>query len=109
VPTLSAATIADIVHIMSALFRAATKEHPPVVLANPFAELVLPVIEPRPVEFYEPDEAAALFEAIERLSGPKCARSPNWACRWACGPVSASACTGTGSTGSAAGSRWSTS
>src|ERR1700732_2068719 len=28
-------------------------------------------IEPRPVEFYEPDEAAALFDAIERLSGPK--------------------------------------
>jgi integrase len=65
VPTLSAATIADIVHIMSALFRAATKEHPPLVLANPFAELDLPVIEPRPVE------AAALFGAIEDLSGPK--------------------------------------
>ena len=71
VPTLSAATIADVVHIMSALFRAATKEHPPVVLTNPFAELVLPVIEPRPVEFYEPDEAAALFDAIAELSGPK--------------------------------------
>ncbi len=63
VPTLSAATIADIVHIMSALFRAATKEHPPVVLTNPFAELDLPVIEPRPVEFYEHDEAGALYEA----------------------------------------------
>ena len=71
VPWLSAATIADVVHIMSALFRAATKEHPPVVLGNPFAELDLPVIEPRPVEFYEPDEAAALYGAIEQLSGPK--------------------------------------
>jgi integrase len=69
-PFLSADTIAAIVHIMSALFRAAMKEHPPVVMANPFAELDLPVIEPRPVEFYEPDEAAALYEAIERLSGP---------------------------------------
>jgi integrase len=29
------------------------------------------VIVPRPVEFYEPDEAAALFGAIENLSGPK--------------------------------------
>jgi integrase len=71
VPTLSAATIADIVHIMSALFRAATREQPPVVLTNPFADLDLPVIEPRPIEFYEPNEAAALFEAIEQLSGPK--------------------------------------
>lgn len=71
VPCLSAATIADIVHIMSALYRAAIKEHPPVVLANPFAELALPVIEPRPVEFYEPDEAAALYEAAGQLSGPK--------------------------------------
>jgi len=71
VPTLSAATIADIVHIMSALFRAATKEHPPVVLVNPFAEMDLPVIEPRPVEFYEPEEARALYAAIEHLAGPK--------------------------------------
>lgn len=71
VPTLSAATIADVVHIMSALYRAAMKEHPPVVLANPFAELDLPAIEPRPIEFYEPDEAAALYAAIEQLSGPK--------------------------------------
>jgi integrase len=62
-PVLSAATIADVVHIMSALFRAAVKEQPPLVLANPFADLALPVIEPRPVEFYERDEAAALYEA----------------------------------------------
>ncbi len=62
-PCLSAATIADIVHIMSALFRAAVKEHPPVVLANPFADLELPPVEPRPVEFYEHDEAEALYAA----------------------------------------------
>jgi integrase len=70
VPVLSAATIADVVHIMSALFRAATREQPPVVLANPFAELELPVIEPRPVEFYEPGEARALYAAIGDLAGP---------------------------------------
>jgi hypothetical protein len=29
------------------------------------------VIEPRPVEFYEPAEAFALYAAIERLPGPK--------------------------------------
>jgi integrase len=69
VPLLSAATIRDVVHVMSALYRAAMKEHPPVVLANPFAELDLPVIEPRPVEFYEPEETAALYAAVEALSG----------------------------------------
>jgi integrase len=68
VPTLSAATIADIVHIMSALYRAAMREHPPVVLTNPFADLELPRIEPRPVEFYEPDEAAELYAAAAEIS-----------------------------------------
>lgn len=63
VPLLSAATIHDIVHVMSSLYRAAMREHPPVVLANPFADLELPRIEPRPVEFYEHHEAAALYEA----------------------------------------------
>ena len=67
VPLLSAATIADIVHIMSALYRSAMREHPPVVLVNPFADLELPVIEPRPVEFYEPDEATALYAAAGEL------------------------------------------
>ena len=70
VPFLSAETIHAAVHVMSSLFRAAMKEHPPVVLANPFAELDLPAIEPRPVDFYEPAEAAALYDAIERLAGP---------------------------------------
>jgi integrase len=71
VPFLSAESIHAAVHVMSSLFRAAMKEHPPVVLANPFAELDLPVIEPRPVDFYEPDEAAALYAAIEDMAGPK--------------------------------------
>jgi integrase len=56
---------------MSSLDRAAAKEDPPIVLSNPFADLDLPVIQPRPLEFYEPDEAAALYEAIGALAGPK--------------------------------------
>jgi len=67
VPLLSAETIAAIVHVMSGLYRAAVKEHPPIVLANPFADLELPPIEPRSVDFYEPDEAAALYEAAGEI------------------------------------------
>lgn len=70
-PVLSAETILAAIHVMSSLYRAAMKEHPPIVLTNPFAQLDLPVIEPRSIDFYEPDEAAAVYEAIERLSGPK--------------------------------------
>jgi len=66
VPVLSAATIADIAHLMSSLYRLAMREHPPLVIVNPFADLELPKIEPRPVEFYEHDEAAALYEAAGR-------------------------------------------
>ena len=43
------------------MYRAAVKNN--VVVANPFAELALPPIEPQPVFFYEPDEAAKLYEA----------------------------------------------
>ena len=57
VPVLGAATIADIAHLMSSLYRLAMREHPPLVIVNPFADLELPKIEPRPVEFYERDEA----------------------------------------------------
>jgi integrase len=71
VPVLSAATIADIAHLMSSLYRLAMREHPPLVTVNPFADLELPKIEPRPVEFYEHAEARALYAAVERLSGPK--------------------------------------
>jgi len=70
VPALSAATIRDIVHLMTQLYKAAMKEHPPLVVANPFADLELPVIEPRAVEFYEHDEAEVLYAAVEALVGP---------------------------------------
>lgn len=69
VPMLSAATIHDVVHIMTGDFKAAMKEHPPIVLVNPFADLELPRRNARAVEFYEREEAAALYEALERLSG----------------------------------------
>lgn len=67
VPALSAATIADIIHIMSQLYTAAMREHPPLVLVNPFDHLELPRIEPRAVEFLEHDEAGALYEAAEAI------------------------------------------
>jgi integrase len=63
VPVLAAATIADVAHLMSSLYRLAMREQPPLVIVNPFADLELPRIEPRPVEFYERDEAAALYDA----------------------------------------------
>jgi integrase len=68
-PLLSAETIAAVVHVMSGLYRAATKETPPVVLSNPFAELDLPVIEPHAIYFYEPDEALALYAAAGEIDG----------------------------------------
>ncbi|MBO0813668.1 MAG: site-specific integrase [Actinobacteria bacterium] len=69
VPTIAPATIHDIVHLMSQLYVAAMREHPPVVVVNPFASLALPRIEPRAVEFYERDEAAALYAAAEDVAG----------------------------------------
>jgi integrase len=69
IPTLSAATIHDVVHLMTALYLAATKEHPPLVLANPFAHLELPKRQARAVEFFERTEAEALYRALERLYG----------------------------------------
>jgi integrase len=71
VPLLSAATIRDVVHLMTQLYKAAMKENPPLVGVNPFADLELPVIEPRAVEFYEHDEAEALYAAAEALAGPE--------------------------------------
>lgn len=70
VPVLSAATIHDAVHIMSQLYTAAMREHPPLVPVNPFDRLELPRIEPRPVEFLEHDEARALYDAMEVI-GPQ--------------------------------------
>ena len=67
VPTLSAATIRAAVHTMSGLYKAAMREHPPIVTTNPFADLDLPVIEAQAVDFYERDEAAELYRAAEAL------------------------------------------
>jgi integrase len=46
------------------------RENPPLVVVNPFADLELPVIDPRAVEFYEHDEAEALYISVESLAGP---------------------------------------
>ena len=70
VPLLSASTIRDIVHLMTQLYKAAMKENPPLVVVNPFADLELPVIDPRAVEFYERDEAEALYMSVGDLAGP---------------------------------------
>jgi len=67
VPTISPAAIHDVVHIMSQLYTAATREHPPIVLINPFDHLELPRIEPRPVEFLEREEAEALYIAAQDI------------------------------------------
>jgi integrase len=69
VPLLSAATVHDVVHLMSQLYTAAIKENPPIVLVNPFVGLDLPRIEPRAVEFLEHDEADALYAAVEQVAG----------------------------------------
>lgn len=65
VPLLSAATVVDTVHVMTTLYQIAMAEEPPLVGYNPFARLDLPKIQPRPVQFYERDEAAALYAALE--------------------------------------------
>lgn len=67
VPFLSPATIHDIVHLMTALYKAAMKQTPPLVIVNPFADLELPKRKATAVEFYEHAEAAALYESLELL------------------------------------------
>ena len=67
VPFLSAETVAAITHVMSGLYRAAMKEHPPLVLSNPFAELELPPIEPHAIYFYEPDDAESVYFAAGEI------------------------------------------
>ncbi len=37
------------------------------VVSNPFSALALPPVEPQPVFFYEPAEAAALYAALGQL------------------------------------------
>ncbi len=71
IPTLSAATIHAIVHTMSGMYRAAMKEHPPLVVANPFAELELPRLDAGQVQFYETGEIEALYAALERVRGTR--------------------------------------
>jgi integrase len=71
VPQLSAETVCAAVHLMSSLYAAAMNESPPLVPSNPFARLELPKIEPKPVAFYERDEAAALYAAADVVAGPK--------------------------------------
>lgn len=71
VPRLAPSTIHECANTMGTLYALAMKEHPPLVISNPFAGLDLPKIEPRPIEFYEPEEAERLYEALERLHGPK--------------------------------------
>lgn len=71
IPTLSAATIHDIVHLMTSLYKGAMDQHPPIVIANPFHNLELPKRHATQVEFYERGEAEALYAASERLFGPR--------------------------------------
>ncbi|MFC3984952.1 tyrosine-type recombinase/integrase [Streptosporangium jomthongense] len=71
IPTLSAATIHDVVHLMTSMYKAAMKEHPPLVLVNPFLDLELPKRSASAIEFYEHAEAEALYQALERLSGAR--------------------------------------
>lgn len=65
-PVIAAATVHAVVHVMSALFDAACKERPPIVLSNPFADLDLPTVPPSPIDFYTHDEAEALLAVLER-------------------------------------------
>lgn len=69
VPYLSAATVHEIVAVMSSLYTAAMREDPPLVATNPFAKLRLPRNEAPPIAFYEPAQAAALYDTVERLFG----------------------------------------
>ncbi|MGH3403795.1 MAG: tyrosine-type recombinase/integrase [Streptosporangiaceae bacterium] len=69
VPLLSPATVRDIVHLMSSLYKAAMRENPPLVTVNPFSDLELPTVDPRAVEFYEHDEAEALYAAVSAVAG----------------------------------------
>jgi integrase len=70
IPFLSAATIHDVVHLMTSLYKGAMKQAPPIVLTNPFTDLELPKRAATAIEFYERGEAAALYEALERHHGP---------------------------------------
>jgi hypothetical protein len=68
-------------------------------MSNPFAELELPEIAPRPVDFYEADEAEALYDAIETIAARSGGHWPSWAWMSACARVRSTGCTATASTG----------
>jgi integrase len=67
VPAIGAETIGAAVHVMSQLYDMAMKETPPLVLANPFAALELPVTRPYEVDFLEHAEADALYAAAGEI------------------------------------------
>jgi site-specific recombinase XerD len=101
VPTLRAETIAAAVHLMSQLYTMAMREVPPIVTVNPFAALELPAIAPHAIDFLEHDEAEALFDAVEELSG-QAARTLTELGTWvAFALASCTGFTGTASTGCA--------
>jgi hypothetical protein len=56
------------VHLISQLYGMAMREVPPTITVNPFAALDPPATQPRGIDFFEHDEAEALFDAIEELS-----------------------------------------
>jgi integrase len=67
VPAIGAETICAAVHVMSQLYDLAMKETPPIVLANPFSSLELPVIRPHEIDFLERGEAEALYAAAGEI------------------------------------------
>ena len=87
---------------MSQSYATAMGEVPPIVSSNPFAALELPAITPHTIDYFEHDEAEALFDAIEQLSGEAARTVVERGCGWACVRVNCSGCTDTASTGCAA-------
>jgi integrase len=64
-PELAATTVHAAVHLMSALYVAAMRERPPLVLGNPFQGLDLPRVPPAPIDFFTHEEAEALLAALD--------------------------------------------
>lgn len=71
VPLLAPRTIHDIVFVMTALYRTAMDQRPPLVDHNPFERLPLPTIVPGEIKFYEHRQAAALYAAVEERAGAR--------------------------------------
>lgn len=70
-PLLAPRTIHDIAFVMTAMYKMAMDQRPPLVDFSPFEKLPLPTIEPGEIKFYEHRQAAALYEAVELRSGPR--------------------------------------